>query len=410
MCDLDRGVTSIGYNILNLPEKVLLPGNHETYNIYDADGRKLRTIHIVAYDPVMLPGGETVIPADTLVRDYSGGHIYENGVLERTLTPTGYYSAADSEYCHYIKDYQGNNIAVVKADANGAPEVVSATLMYPFGGELTEMSATDRYRFGGKEFDTRGGLFHYDFGARHYDPVLPMFNGYDRRAEKYYHLSPFAYCAGNPVRYIDPSGEDYNQDVTDNAVYISAVFLASDDESMKSALKATNIVNNNSYQYAIRIETEDGTIDLPIVFCVTASKKEGTDAELNAVVSDMKSNGVVANLYKRVDLDNGNTVGSTKRNYIKVFNRSFETTGAHELGHALGMLHDVIGLMTESSLSSERNKQFSVKNIHEMIFLGNPDIDGIATPSGAVKTYNNHSKYTQKQLLSGKIVKYKKKK
>ena len=42
------------------------------------------------------------------------------------------------------------------------------------------------------------GLFHYDFGARHYDPVLPMFNGYDPMAEKYYHLSPLAYCAGNP--------------------------------------------------------------------------------------------------------------------------------------------------------------------------------------------------------------------
>ena len=68
-------------------------------------------------------------------------------------------------------------------------------------------NTTDRYRFGGKELDTRGGLFHYDFGARHYDPMLPMFNGYDRRAEKYCHLSPFAYCAGNPIRHIDPSGE-----------------------------------------------------------------------------------------------------------------------------------------------------------------------------------------------------------
>ena len=208
VCDLDRGVTSIGYNTLNLPEKVLLPGNHETYNIYDADGRKLRTIHIVIYDEVVTPGGETITPSDTLVRDYSGGHIYENGVLERTLTPTGYYSAADSQYCYYIKDYQGNNIAVVKADANGAPEVVSATLMYPFGGELTEMSATDRYRFGGKEFDTRGGLFHYDFGARHYDPVFPQFTTVDPMAEDNVHLSPLAYCHGNPVMFIDPTGED----------------------------------------------------------------------------------------------------------------------------------------------------------------------------------------------------------
>lgn len=29
----------------------------------------------------------------------------------------------------------------------------------------------------------------------------------DRKAEKYYSISPYAYCANNPVRYIDPTGE-----------------------------------------------------------------------------------------------------------------------------------------------------------------------------------------------------------
>ena len=69
-------------------------------------------------------------------------------------------------------------------------------------------NTTDRYRFGGKELDTRGGLFHYDFDARHYDPVLPMFNGYDPMAEDNIHVSPLAYCHGNPVMFIDPTGED----------------------------------------------------------------------------------------------------------------------------------------------------------------------------------------------------------
>ena len=69
-------------------------------------------------------------------------------------------------------------------------------------------NTTDRYRFGGKELDTHGGLFHYDFDARWYDPVFPQFTTVDPMAEKYPHLSPYAYCAGNPIRYIDPSGED----------------------------------------------------------------------------------------------------------------------------------------------------------------------------------------------------------
>ena len=105
-------------------------------------------------------------------------------------------------------DYQAMSGYGTYEGANGATEVVSATLTYPFGGELTELHATDRYRFGGKELDTRGGLFHYDFEARHYDPVLPMFNGYDPMAEDNVHVSPYSYCHGNPVMFIDPTGED----------------------------------------------------------------------------------------------------------------------------------------------------------------------------------------------------------
>ena len=115
-------------------------------------------------------------------------------------------------------DYQAMSGYGTYEGTNGAPEVVSATLMYPFGGELTEMSATDRYRFGGKEFDTRGGLFHYDFEARHYDPVLPMFNGYDPMAEDNIHVSPLAYCHGNPVMFIDPTGMTIQGNTREDAV------------------------------------------------------------------------------------------------------------------------------------------------------------------------------------------------
>ena len=50
------------------------------------------------------------------------------------------------------------------------------------------------------------GLDLYDFHARQYDPVLGRFTTPDPLSEKYYHLSPYAYCASNPLRYIDPTG------------------------------------------------------------------------------------------------------------------------------------------------------------------------------------------------------------
>ena len=50
------------------------------------------------------------------------------------------------------------------------------------------------------------GLPLYDFGARFYTPAIPRWTTPDPLSEKYYNLSPYAYCAGNPVNLVDPSG------------------------------------------------------------------------------------------------------------------------------------------------------------------------------------------------------------
>ena len=62
------------------------------------------------------------------------------------------------------------------------------------------------YRFSGKERLDRAGLPLYDFGARWYNPATPAWLSQDPLSEKYYPISPYAYCAGNPVNLVDPSG------------------------------------------------------------------------------------------------------------------------------------------------------------------------------------------------------------
>lgn len=63
------------------------------------------------------------------------------------------------------------------------------------------------YRFTGKELDKLNSLNMYDFGARWYDVAgVPMWTSVDPLAEKYYNISPYAYCAGNPVIFVDPKG------------------------------------------------------------------------------------------------------------------------------------------------------------------------------------------------------------
>ena len=51
------------------------------------------------------------------------------------------------------------------------------------------------------------GLNSYDYGARQYYSVVPAFDRIDRYAEKYYNLSPYSYCGGNPVNAVDIKGD-----------------------------------------------------------------------------------------------------------------------------------------------------------------------------------------------------------
>ena len=48
----------------------------------------------------------------------------------------------------------------------------------------------------------------YVFEARYYDPIFG-FTTIDPLCEKYYDVSPYSYCAGDPVNRIDPDGRDW---------------------------------------------------------------------------------------------------------------------------------------------------------------------------------------------------------
>ena len=46
----------------------------------------------------------------------------------------------------------------------------------------------------------------YDSHARFYDSMIGRTTSQDPLAEKYYHLSPYLWCAANPIKYIDENG------------------------------------------------------------------------------------------------------------------------------------------------------------------------------------------------------------
>ena len=188
--DLNKGITDIQYNVLNLPSTVSFSDGSTITYTYGADGTKLRTVHKI---------GST-----TTTTDYCGNVIYENGTQKLLLTEEGYINLAGTQqYHYYLKDHQGNNRVVI----NRSGTMEETNHYYPFGGVFATAGNTQPYKYNGKEFDTKKGLNWYDYGARHYDTALGRFMTNDRFAEKYYSMSPYQYGANSPVVNIDVNGD-----------------------------------------------------------------------------------------------------------------------------------------------------------------------------------------------------------
>jgi RHS repeat-associated protein len=98
--------------------------------------------------------------------------------------------------------------ACLELDANA--NIISYEEYHPFGttsyraGRSYAETSLKRYKYCGKERDEETGLYYY--GARYYAGWLCRWISTDPKKEEYLNLSPYNYCANNPIKYVDPDG------------------------------------------------------------------------------------------------------------------------------------------------------------------------------------------------------------
>jgi len=123
--------------------------------------------------------------------------------IDDELAPA--YDVTDNpEFLRYFyhPDHLGSSSFITNSD--GRTEEHIQYLPY---GEIFVQQHTkfdSRYKFTAKELDVETDLTY--FGARYYDSDLSNWLSVDPLSDKYPSLSPYVYCANNPVVLVDPDG------------------------------------------------------------------------------------------------------------------------------------------------------------------------------------------------------------
>ena len=110
-------------------------------------------------------------------------------------------------YFYYLTDHLGSSSYI----ANDAGQVTQTLAYLPFDEDWVNLTSNQPqyetpYKFSGKEKDEETGFNYY--GARYYYGELSIWLSVDPMAHKYPHLSPYNYCANNPIMLIDPNGKE----------------------------------------------------------------------------------------------------------------------------------------------------------------------------------------------------------
>ena len=213
--DRTRRIASILYNDRHLPIRFTMDNGNTLSLSYNADGVKERETETSYYVTTVtrVENGDTVVReqkrARSTLREYYGDVLRIGGRTRRLEWNGGFFSKDDNGRWHSHR-YVRNSLGSIVAVTDSAGTVEQAVCYYASGLPVykapNSIPATRRMHVG-KEFEQFESIDWYDNEARFYDPLLVRFTTPDPLALSYPSLSPYAYCANNPVCNVDLDGK-----------------------------------------------------------------------------------------------------------------------------------------------------------------------------------------------------------
>ena len=386
--DRNKGISNITYNTMNLPSRIEFENGSRATYLYSADGTKLQVKYETSYAGLLASGqpsgsASTAI-AQTHTIDYVGDKIYEDGVLSRILIEGGYvdYSGETPIYHTYLTDHQGNVRVVV--DENAAVKQVNH--YYPYGALFAESTNgnVQPYKYNGKELDRMHGLDWYDHGARHNDAAIGRWHVMDPLCEKYYDVSPYAYCAGDPVNAIDPDGKSIWTKMLKTTMKIGSRVASNGLRELGKAATYTEAVSDIKENATTVVDGNASTIDrigagvslASELLPVSVGDVKGIGDFVKSVNGNSKLSTLAQHIYRIFDKATNKTVkvgisggkvaknGKSYRAQKQV--RSFNKTDLEKREFDSEIIDNVPAGEGARSKALEKEKEYSIKYKYEI--------------------------------------------
>lgn len=120
-----------------------------------------------------------------------------------------------------------------------------------------------RLKFTGKELDEETGYGY--FGARYYDAtLLTGWTAVDPMSDKYPSLSPYNYCAWNPMKLVDPDGKEIGWYIDNNGTVIGKDGVDDDRIYMVNDRGDINKIKKDNFDQGVsRSELKGDVVEVP---------------------------------------------------------------------------------------------------------------------------------------------------
>ena len=224
------------------------------------------------------------------------------------------------------------------------------------------LAATTSYTFSAKEKDSETSLSY--FGSRYYSSDLSVWLSVDPMSDKYPSLSPYVYCADNPVKLVDPNGEEWvdpeDKNLADKLIQLAVEKIINNERKIyRLEKRVAKLLTKGETPKVIALKTQID--DYKLYNSILSEGIEGiksmelsSEYKFHFNISDNKISNVTKN--------KSNTIN------INVFSGYIEETAWHECVHVSdwmtnlychGFKGDVLGTFNNNQGKAEKHAYLS---------------------------------------------------